>query len=488
MTTTAPVTEVLEIPLIIRGRVIEPDDDAIEFGGRAGARFRCPNPKTYARQLGLADASALRDLHDLPIDSVIDFLADLGSCLSLDNPLMQKAFDLALDAGDMTEPVLRPIYENFPALFDRARLSGQIDKSVGKAYLDGWVERGRPGGSTMRVRAIGTRQMHIIAGNVPITAGITVLTAALTKSDCIIKTPSNDPFTAAAIVRTMIDIDPDHPVTKHFSVAYWKGGDEDVERQIITPSRIEKLTAWGGMASMTHIQKYLVPGIELIAMNPKLSISVVGHEALQHEDAMRHAALGVARMAGYFNQTACSSTRVVYVECDETDDDLDRLEQLGQAIHAAFFDLPPYESTSPKRPDQDLQDEMRALALDDDFYRVIGDAASAGVVISRTADEPVEFAQRLNNRVVNLVPVPDISKVPRWVSEETQTVAVYPERLRLELRDELALHGVQRVMPLGEMFTMDDVDPEQTYGLPHDGMEPNRRSVRWVIDQSSDPV
>jgi hypothetical protein len=488
MSTTAPVTEVLDIPLIIRGRVIEPDDDAIEFGGRAGARFRCPNPKTYARQLGLADASALRDLHDLPIDSVIDFLADLGTCLSLDNPLMQKAFDLALDAGDMTEPVLRPIYENFPALFDRARLSGQIDKSVGKAYLDGWVERGRPGGSTMRVRAIGTRQMHIIAGNVPITAGITVLTAALTKSDCIIKTPSNDPFTAAAIVRTMIDIDPDHPVTKHFSVAYWKGGDEDVERQIITPSRIEKLTAWGGMASMTHIQKYLVPGIELIAMNPKLSISVIGHEALQDEDAMRHAALGVARMAGYFNQTACSSTRVVYVECDETDEDLGRLERLGQAIHTAFFDLPPYESTAPKRPDQDLQDEMRALALDDDFYRVIGDAASAGVVISRTADEPVEFAQRLNNRVVNLVPVPDISKVPRWVSEETQTVAVYPERLRLRLRDELALHGVQRVMPLGEMFTMDDVDPEQTYGLPHDGMEPNRRSVRWVIDQSSDPV
>jgi hypothetical protein len=239
---------------------------------------------------------------------------------------------------------------------------------------------------------------------------------------------------------------------------------------------------------MTHIQKYLVPGIELIAMNPKLSISVIGHEALHDEDAMRHAALGVARMAGYFNQTACSSTRVVYVECDETDEDLDRLERLGQAIHTAFFDLPPYESTSPKRPDQDLQDEMRALALDDDFYRVIGDAGSAGVVISRTADEPVEFAQRLNNRVVNLVPVPDISKVPRWVSEETQTVAVYPERLRLELRDELALHGVQRVMPLGEMFTMDDVDPEQTYGLPHDGMEPNRRSVRWVIDQSSDPV
>jgi hypothetical protein len=488
MTATTPASAVLDIPIIIRGQIIEPGDEAIEFGGRVGARFRSPDPKKYAAKLGLADPSALRDLHDTPIDEIIDFLAEAGRRLTLDNPLMQMAFRLAYEAGDMTEPVLRPIYEQFPALFDRDRLNGQIDRSVGKNYLDGWVERGNPGTSTIRVRAIGTRQLHIIAGNVPITAGITVINAALTKSDCLIKTPSNDPYTAAAIVRTMVELDPDHPVAKHLSVAYWKGGDEAVERQVIRPSRIEKLTAWGGMASMTHIQKYLVPGIELIAMNPKLSISVVGHEALEDQAAMQHAALGVARMAGYFNQTACSSTRVVYVECDESEDDLDRLERFGHAIHKAFLGLPPNESTSPKRPDADLQNELRALALDDEFYRVIGDASSAGVVVSRTADEPVEFADRLNNRVVNLVPVPDISKVPRWVSEETQTVAIYPERLRVALRDELALHGVQRVMPLGEMFTMDHIDPEQTYGLPHDGMEPNRRSVRWVIDQSADPV
>ena len=93
----------------------------------------------------------------------------------------------------------------------------------------------------------------------------------------------------------MIDLDPNHPVTKHFAVAYWKGGDEAVERQIIRPSRIEKLTAWGGMASMVHIQKYLVPGIELIAMNPKLSISIVGHEALESPAAMADAARGIAR-------------------------------------------------------------------------------------------------------------------------------------------------------------------------------------------------
>ena len=105
---------------------------------------------------------------------------------------------------------------------------------------------------------------------------------------------------------------------------------------------------------------------------------------------------------------------------------------------------------------------------------------------------PLSAVQRIgtNNpiqKTANVVQVKALEDALRWVNVATQTVGVYPERLRLHMRDELALHGVQRVMPLGEMFTMATVDPEQTYGLPHDGMEPDRRSVRWVIDQSAQP-
>ena len=114
----------------------------------------------------------------------------------------------------------------------------------------------------------------------------------------------------------------------------------------------------------------------------------------------------------------------------------------------------------------------------------VSDTRSAGVVVSRT-DEAVEFAGSLNNRVVNLVPVADIERVPRWVDEATQTVGIYPERLREQLKDRLALHGVQRTLPLGTSLSAQaEADPDQAVGLPHDGTEPMRRSVRWVIDQS----
>ena len=484
-------TSSVAIPFLIRGRVIDPADDYVEFGGRVGARFRTPDPARYASELVLPDPGALLDLHATPVDEIIDFLVELGPLLSLDaNPLMRAAYQLALDAGELTEPVLRPVYDEFLTLFTRDALDRVIDGTVGKAYLDGWVELGRPGRSRVRKRAVGTRQLHIIAGNIPSVAAVTVIRSALTKADCLIKMPSNDPFTAAAIVRSMIDLDPDHPVTKHFAVAYWKGGHEAVERQVIRPSRIEKLTAWGGTASMRHIQKYLVPGIELIAFNPKWSISIVGHEALESPAAMDEAAYGVALRAGHLNQTACSSTRVVYVECSTDEADLERLERFGQRVYHMFGTLPASISTAPKRPDRNLDAELQAIALDDEFYRVTGDTSYGGVIVSRTEGR-VEFANELNNRIVNLVPVPDITLVPQWVSEATQTVAVYPQRLREQLRDSLTLHGAQWIVPLHGAGTpvseFDESAMDERLAVPHDGIEPLRRMVRWVLDESTDP-
>jgi hypothetical protein len=500
MTTVASAadTTTIDIPFLIRGRVIEPGDDALEFGGRLGARFRTPDAERYADQLVLADAGALRDLHDTPVSEIIEFLVELGPRLALEeNRLMQAAYHLALDAGDLTESILRRVYDDFLSMFDGTKMAGNVEKGLGSsAFLDGWVELGAPGHSSKRVRAIGTRQLHIIAGNVPVVAASTVIQAALSKGDCLIKMPSNDPFTAAAIVQSMIELDPNHPVTKHFSVAYWKGGSETVERQIIRPSRIEKLIAWGGMASMKHIQRYLVPGIELIAYNPKWSIAIVGHETLETDEAMREAAFGVAYQAGIMNQTGCNNTRVVYAECTTDEDDLERLERFGHAIYDALGKLSPSISTAPKRSDPNLDAELRAIELEDEYYRVIGDSSYGGAIVSRTEDR-VEFSDQLNNRIVNVVPIEDISRVAQWVNESTQTVGVYPQRLREELRDELALHGVQRVIPLLGESAVDPerglwqhdppgADPSQHYGNPHDGIQYARRMVRWVTDESTD--
>ena len=121
--------------------------------------------------------------------------------------------------------------------------------------------------------------------------------------------------------------------------------------------------------------------------------------------------------------------------------------------------------------------------MEDDFYTVIGNTVDGGVVISRFPDR-VDFYDQLNNRVVNLVPVADLLDAIKWCDDTTQNVGIYPESLRDRLIDPFSLAGVQQFVPLSggdaaEVYREFNTNPA---GLPHDGIEPMRRSVRWVID------
>jgi hypothetical protein len=136
-----------------------------------------------------------------------------------------------------------------------------------------------------------------------------------------------------------------------------------------------------------------------------------------------------------------------------------------------------------------LEEELRALDLDPDYYRVHADTVNGGAIVSRT-EEPVEFSARLENRIVNLVPLADIARVLNWLSESTQSIGIYPDSLRLRLRDDLALHGAQWTIPLGEsLFNLSSSETKrlaaQTAALLHDGTEPMRRMVKWIIAQSA---
>lgn len=471
-----------DIPIIARGQIIEPNEDAIEFSGRGGATFRCPDPHHHIHDLVLGNPVLLEDLMQTPTADIIEFLAEVGSRLRLeDNEHMQDAFDLAVQAGGLSEPILKGIYDTIPAMFDPRVLHDLVDKTVGIQYLDEWVAAGD---GQCRVRAVGTRQLHITAGNVPVVAALTVIRSALTKSDCLIKSPSNDPLTAHAIARTLIDVSVDHPVTRHLAVAYWKGGDEFMDSQIVRTSRIDKITAWGGMASVKNIQKFLTPGIDLTTLNPKFSMSVVGREALESEEMMDEVATGIAVISGFYNQTACSNTRVVYVESETDDESLERLVALARKIVAAYERLPTVISTTAKGVNAELEAELRAIQLEDDFYHVEGDTVNGAVVVSLMSDR-VDFYDQLNNRVINLVPVSDLLSVTKWCDDTTQTVGIYPESLRDRLIDPFALSGVQRLVPLtgGDPETVFNAIVNLPPGMPHDGLEPLRRSVRWVIDQ-----
>jgi hypothetical protein len=380
---------------------------------------------------------------------------------------------------------LRERFNLMPLMFGKEEVYGTAERSCGLDFLEGWVDQtaSRQPGTSGFVRAFGTRSVHIVAGNVPDVSALTVLRNAITRSDCIIKTPSNDPLTAAAVARTMVDMAPDHPLTRHCSVAYWKGGDENVEQAIYDPRRIEKIIAWGGFNSIKHITKYLQPGIDLITLDPKLSSTIIGKEAFDEDDAaLASIARRLALDIGYFNQEGCTNARVIYVESGTDDEGLARCARLGELTFEALQNLPENVSTPHKDFDRSLKEELSGIRMMDSEYTLFGGRSNEGAIIVSHDGEPVDFSRRLACRVANLVPIDSLDTAILSVTAYTQTIGVYPDRLKVELRDRLAFQGAQRFVSLGGSCLLNGGTQRQ------DGIETVRRMCKWIVDETGDPA
>jgi hypothetical protein len=350
-------------------------------------------------------------------------------------------------------------------------------------YLEGWVDKTLVNGEKVEVRAFGARAVHIIAGNHPVPALLAIIRNALTRSDAIIKLPSNDPLLALAVARTMCDMAPDHPITKHLAVAYWKGGDIEIEKRVYNPASVEKIVAWGGFSSIKHVAKYLQPGMELISLDPKRSASVIGGEAFTSEEAMRDVAVRVACDIGAENQVGCVNARVVYVLSGTDEAGLQKLNQLGQYVYEAMLQLPGHISTKPKNGiNRDLRTRLDMCRLDEDWFRVIGGEDEEGAIVISQLPEPVDYWDLLNDRVANFVPIDSIDDALKYFDAYTQTVGVYPLSLQEELKNKIPLYGAQRLVSLGYC------GGSFAFATPQDAIEPVRRMVKWIVNEKSEGV
>src|ERR1700676_3354593 len=90
--------------------------------------------------------------------------------------------------------ILRP-------LFSRDNVTEVADSQVGLDYLNGWVPRTLADGRELRVRAFGSRVLHIPAGNGGLVSAVTILRSVIARCATIIKAPPNDPLTATPLPR-----------------------------------------------------------------------------------------------------------------------------------------------------------------------------------------------------------------------------------------------------------------------------------------------
>ncbi|WP_198543180.1 acyl-CoA reductase [Pseudofrankia sp. BMG5.36] len=463
----------LKVPHVIRGRVVWGED--VEYASRdfdvpfVTSRINFNELITPRTEQGPA--------FDVSLTDIIDYLVEVAQHLELGrNPYLQESLELTAQVSQMPRRMIENTFRRPGQFLTRQAIQFRLEKTFrDPRVLDGWVEHTDPHGRTTRVRAFPPRLVHMLAGNSPSGAMTSIADAALVKAINVFKLPSADPFTTVAVLRTMADLDPQHPVLRSMSAVYWRGGDAKVENVLYRAQYFDKIIGWGGGAAINNVIKYTGPGFHLVAFDPKVSMAIIGREALADEATMREVAELAATDSTVFNQDACLAARHIAVECDLDDDEqLARLDRFCALLRERLnVDREFASAVGPSTP-SDIREAVEGMRFLEPDYRIWGEYDGSGLVVR--SPELVDFHP--TNKTVNVVPVASLREATQFANVATQTVGVYPPERKAEIRDLLATAGVQRVVRLGSAMT-------GTMGNPHDGMYPLHRFVNWVADDDA---
>jgi hypothetical protein len=455
---------VVSAPFFVRGELIE-GDEVLHRSRDLGVTFATPG---IALNRVVPPRTEVPPLLDVPLAEIIDFLVRTGERIrNPRNPFVQDCIDRMASTHVLPGSVLEAQVKGAADYLDKRLLEAVVEQNFpDPKALDEWVPKRDFTGRKSFVRAFAPRLIHVLPGNSPGVAVKSIAQGAMVKAINLFKMSSSDPFTTVAILRTMADLDPEHPVVKSMSAIYWRGGDEVVERVLFRPQYFDKIVAWGGGDAISNVVKYLGPGLQLVSFDPKTSISMVGREALASEEALDLAARLAAGDVMVLNQEACVASRFIFLEADRDDS-----FRFGERLHARIVEKA--EASGDHRPlDMDLREQVEVLTMLDDDFRVWGKTDGRGLVIC--SDEPVDFHPI--NKTANVVRVDSLDDAVKYVNVATQTVGFYPFERIPDYRDRLASGGVQRIVRLGEAGP-------STIGNPHDAMYPLHRFVHWMAHE-----
>jgi hypothetical protein len=451
-------------PFFVRGKLVE-GADTVHRSRDLGVDFATPKLDLDALVLPRTE---LPPLLGVPLAEIIDFLAEAGQKLAApNNPHVEPCIERMAKVSLQPRKAIEFMVKNSAEYLGKKSLWELVEQNFpNPKALDEWVPHTDHQGRRSFIRAYPPRLIHVLPGNAPAQGIRSIAQSALVKSVSLFKMASADPFSTVAFLRTMADVDPDHPLVRSMSAIYWRGGEESVERVLYRPQYFDKLVAWGGGDAINNVMKYIGPGFQLVSFDPKTSISMVGKEAFADDAAMARAAALNASDVAMANQEACVCSRFTFIEA--TPDQADRY----CAALAEQIRIDRLGEVSPRPLAKELREQINVLRMMDEDYAVFGALDGRGVAI-RSA-EPVDFHPL--QKTANVVCVNSLQDAMKYVNVATQTVGVYPFSRMPELRDHLASAGAQRVVRLGEAGP-------SAIGNPHDAMYPLHRFVHWMANE-----
>lgn len=404
----------------------------------------------------------------LPLDSLLGRLERLGTHWQPGAPARQQAGKmLAGQFGAYTvEAALNGLAMSLHAPILRAELARELGRAD---LLDAW----RPdehGVGWVRGYPLGV-VAQVLAGNVFLGGVIALAQALLTRNAVLLKLSSEDSGFTELFTQTLLDAD-DGVLRSAIALCSWSSAREDVNQ--VVRSEADAIVVWGGQAAIDAYPADRCQG-RVIHYGPRLGIGFVLN-GVDVNEAVR----GLAWDVALWEQRACSSPRLVFVE------EIDGLPgRLASALSRALTEL------RPRLPGRTLtlDDKTEVLAIRELAYwreqaELFAAPASMDHTVLLTKNAPSDVP--LGYRTVCVIPFRGLQHLgellaPYRAGMQTAVLAA-PVARWPSAADTLARVGFTQIAAAGSAAA-------RFLGLPHEGEYALRRLVRLVgIDLGAGPL
>ncbi len=388
--------------------------------------------------------------------------------LDSSDPIRRRAIDLLVPTAGVSQEMASAILTGMARDWTAERLTELLRREFrDPGVLDGF----RRLDEDRRVRAKGPLlTFHVGAGTVPGVSVTSMIRSLLVKSAVLLKPGLGDVVLPVLFAEALAEEAPE--LADAMAVTYWPGGSSPLEGLAL--QKAEAVVAYGGNEAIMSLRIRTPVTVRFIAYHHRLSVGLVGREALTAERAP-HVARSAARAVSMFDQRGCVSPHAIYVEEGGAVDAEEWAGLLASAMADVEVEIPAGALTA---SDASAVHQMRGSAE-------LREASGSGVRVFRAdegfwtviLEDETRFTPSCLNRVVSVVPTPDLYGVAdslKEVGRYLQTVAVEGAGDRLPvLAEELFRAGATRV-------TSFDLAPWPPPWWHHDGASVFAGLLHWM--------
>ncbi|MFE0047788.1 aldehyde dehydrogenase family protein [Streptomyces albireticuli] len=313
---------------------------------------------------------------------------------------------------------------------------------------------------------------HIAPGNAATVAPLSLIEGLLAGNVNILKTSSADTLLAQHLLAELAALDPTGAVAERVVVLRFPSSRQDWLRQMCAPA--DAVAVWGGEAAVEGVAAHVPAGCRLVEWGHKISFAYLTRDAWADEATLTALAQDVC----LFEQQACSSPQVVYLDTEDTDELHAFAGRLARALAACpapaeeGLDPAEYAELTTTEHLARLEEHLgltKVIAAPDGTWRVMADV------------RPALTASPLHRSVwVKPLPRKNLIATLRPMRRYLQTAGLAGGRADVaELAATVLAAGATRVTPVGAMTA-------GYSGEPHDGVYALQRYSRRVAVQADE--